>query len=180
MLKNKKWFARGSSKGFTLLELLVVIGIIGLLASILVLNLTSARRRARDTKRVADVRNLQTAAEDYFGKLGKYPVTIGDLVTNGNIPVWPLDPLAPTGTTCTGNSENCYYLGIFPATNPYSYHFGASMEDTGSALLNQDRDCNSITGASCPYPSAYTTPFNGIDTAGCGGAANRYCYDIAQ
>ena len=176
MFKNKK----SNQKGFTLLELLVVIGIIGLLASILVLNLTSARRRARDTKRVADVRNLQTATEDYFGKNGKYPATLANLVTDGHIPVWPLDPLAPTGTTCTGNSDYCYYYAIYPATNPYSYHFGASMEDTGSQLLNQDRDCNSITGASCPYTSAYTAPFNGADTAGCGGATNRYCYDIAQ
>ena len=169
-----------NQKGFTLLELLVVIGIIGLLASILVINLTSARRRARDTKRVADIRNLQTAAEDYFGKNGRYPNTIADLITNGNIPVWPLDPLAPTGTTCTGNSDNCYYYGHYPATNSYSYHFGASMEDTGSQLLNQDRDCNSTSGSGCPYTSAYTSGFNGADTAGCGGAANRQCYDIAQ
>ncbi|MCX6813628.1 MAG: prepilin-type N-terminal cleavage/methylation domain-containing protein, partial [Candidatus Azambacteria bacterium] len=60
MLKNKKL----KQGGFTLLELLVVISIIGLLASILVVNLTSARRRARDVKRVADVRNLQIAVED--------------------------------------------------------------------------------------------------------------------
>lgn len=184
--KNKKGLTMSSSKGFTLLELLVVIGIIGLLASILVLNLTSARRRARDTKRVADVRNLQTAAEDYFGKNGRYPVTIGDLVTNGNIPVWPQDPLAPPATNCTGNSDNCYWYAIYPATNPYSYHFGASMEDSGSTLLNQDRGCNSITGApaetggTCPYVSAYTNGFNGSDATGCGGAVNRYCYDIAQ
>ena len=170
----------GKQKGFTLLELLVVISIIGLLASILVINLTSARRRARDTKRIADIRNLQTAAEDYFGKIGKYPTVISDLVTAGNIPVWPLDPLAPSGTTCTGNADNCYYYAIYPSTNPYSYHFGASMEDSGSTLLNQDRDCNSSTGAACPYTSAYTNPFNGADTAGCGGVANRYCYDIAQ
>ena len=92
MFKNKK------QKGFTLLELLVVIGIIGLLASILVINLTSARKRARDTKRIADIRNIQTATEDYYGKNGKYPATIGDLVTGNQLPIWPLDPLAPSGT----------------------------------------------------------------------------------
>jgi len=177
MLKNKQ-------KGFTLLELLVVIGIIGLLASILVVNLTSARRRARDTKRIADIRNLQTAAEDYYGKNGKYPTLISDLVTGGQIPVWPLDPLAPSGTTCTGNSDLCYYYATYTPTGalgPQSYHFGASLEDQGSQLLNQDRDCNSITGTGCPVVAAYvTTPFNGADTAGCGGAVNRYCYDVAQ
>lgn len=186
MFKNKqKWFTLSPSKGFTLLELLVVIGIIGLLASILVVNLTSARRRARDTKRIADIRNLQTASEDYYGKNGKYPATLADLVSGGQIPLWPLDPLAPTGTACTANSDLCYWYATYTpagALGPQSYHFGASLEDAGSQLLNQDRDCNSITGAACPFVAAYTSGFNGTTdaTAGCGGAASRYCYDIAQ
>lgn len=177
MFKNKK------QSGFTLLELLVVIGIIGLLASILVVNLTGARRRARDTKRVADVRSLQTANEDYYGKNGKYPGTISDLVTGGEIPIWPMDPLAPSGTSCTANSDLCYWYASYTpsgALGPQSYHLGAGLEDSGSLLLNQDRDCTSSTGASCPYNSAYTSGFTGADAAGCGGAVSRYCYDIAQ
>lgn len=187
MFKNKKPVldkaSAGKQKGFTLLELLVVIGIIGLLASIIVVNLTGARRRARDTKRVADIRNLQTASEDYYGKNGKYPTVIGDLVTGGQIPLWPLDPLAPTGTACAGNSDNCYWYGSYTPSGsigPQSYHVGASLEDQGSLLLNQDRDCNSTTGSSCPFNAAYTNGFNGVDTSGCGGVANRYCYDISQ
>ena len=184
--KKNSAFAKasaGKQKGFTLLELLVVIGIIGLLASILVINLTSARRRARDTKRVADVRNLQTANEDYYGKNGKYPSIIADLVTGTQVPVWPLDPLAPAGTACTGNSDFCYWYAAYTPTGaigPQSYHIGTSLEDQGSVLLNQDRDCVSTTGSGCPNSSAYTNGFNGADTAGCGGVANRYCYDIAQ
>lgn len=179
--KNRKGLSPGLSKGFTLLELLVVIGIIGLLASILVVNLTSARRRARDTKRVADVRNLQTAAEDYYGKNGKYPTAISDLVSGAQIPIWPKDPL--NSVDCTANGDGCYWYSYYTpagALGPQSYHFGASLEDTGSQLLNQDRDCNSTTGSGCPYTSAYTNGFTGADSAGCGGVANRYCYDIAQ
>lgn len=184
MLKNKqKWFTLSSSKGFTLLELLVVIGIIGLLASILVVNLTGARRKARDTKRVADIRNLQSASEDYYGRNGKYPNTLADLVSGAQIPNWPLDPLAPTGTSCTGNSDSCYWYASYTPTGalgPQSYHFGASLEDSGNQLINQDRDCNSITGTGCPFISAYVGGYNGADAASCGGIANRYCYDVAQ
>ena len=184
--KKNPAFAKASAdkqKGFTLLELLVVIGIIGLLASILVVNLTNTRKRARDTKRIADVRSLQTASEDYYGKNGKYPATIADLVTGQQIPGWPLDPLAPAGTVCTGNSDLCYWYANFTpsgALGAQTYHFGASFEDASSLLLNQDRDCNSITGAGCPYVNAYTAGFNGADAAGCGGAAGKGCYDIAQ
>jgi len=170
-------------KGFTLLELLVVIGIIGLLASIIVVNLTGARKRARDTKRVADIRNIQTANEDYYGKNGKYPAKISDLVTGGQIPMWPQDPLAPSGTSCAANSDLCYWYASYTpsgALGPQSYHIGGSLEDQGSMLLNQDRDCVSTSGSNCPYTSAYTDGFNGADTAGCGGVASRYCYDIAQ
>ena len=187
MFKNKQLsFARASvdkQKGFTLLELLVVIGIIGLLASILVVNLTGTRRRARDTKRVADIRSMQTAVEDYYGKNGKYPGVISDLVSGGQISSWPLDPLALSGTSCTGNSDSCYWYAHFTpsgALGPQSYHFGASLEELGSQLGNQDRDCNSTSGSGCPYTSAYVAGFNGADTAGCGGATNRLCYDIAQ
>ena len=177
MFKNKK------QKGFTLIELLVVIGIIGLLASIIVVNLTGARKRARDTKRIADVRQLQTANEDYYGKNGKYPTTIGDLVTGTQIPKWPLDPLAPSDTSCTANSDLCYWYAYYTPTGavgPQSYHIGTSLEDTTSLVINQDRDCNSTSGSSCPYNSAYTTGFTGADTAGCGGVAGRACYDVAQ
>ena len=187
MFKNKKekGLALNSPKGFTLLELLVVIGIIGLLASIMVVNLTGARKRARDTKRVADIRNLQTAAEDYYGKNSKYPTTIKDLVDGTQIPMWPLDPLAPATTSCAANSDLCYWYAYYTPTGalgPQSYHIGASLEDLGSMLLNQDRDCNSTTGSSCPYANAYTSGFASADANGCGSASvnSRYCYDIAQ
>ncbi len=172
-----------SENGFTLLELLVVIGIIGLLASIIVVNLTGARKRARDTKRIADVRSMQTAVEEYYGKYGKYPTLISDMVTGGQLPIWPLDPLAPTGTSCTGNSNSCYWYAYYTPSGsigPQSYHFGTSLEDTASLVLNQDRDCNSTSGSGCPYNVAYTNGYNGADTADCGGVAGRACYDVAQ
>ena len=64
-------------KGFTLIELLVVIAIIGLLATIVMVSLNSARTKARDTKRLADVRQIQLALEMYYDTNGSYPSTGG-------------------------------------------------------------------------------------------------------
>ncbi|MBU1291944.1 type II secretion system GspH family protein [Patescibacteria group bacterium] len=61
------------SKGFTLIELLVVITIIGLLASIVLVSLNSARAKARDARRVADLYQIVLALELYYDTNGTYP-----------------------------------------------------------------------------------------------------------
>ena len=66
-------------KGFTLIELLVVIAIIGLLSTLAVVALNSAREKARDAKRVSDVKQVQTALELYYSDNQQYPDGAGAL-----------------------------------------------------------------------------------------------------
>ncbi|MFY9462885.1 MAG: prepilin-type N-terminal cleavage/methylation domain-containing protein [Candidatus Sungiibacteriota bacterium] len=104
------------SKGFTLIELLVVISIIGLLSSIVLTSVNSARAKARDTRRKADLRQLELAIQLYYDTNGTFPpsVTTAADSTHSNteggvnwptafrnelapyIPTVPLDPLHPT------------------------------------------------------------------------------------
>lgn len=54
------------SKGFTLIELLVVIAIIGILATIVLVSLNTARQKARDVRRIGDLRQVALALEMYY------------------------------------------------------------------------------------------------------------------
>ena len=66
---------RGDSreKGFTLVELLVSVAIVGILASIAVINLTSALDKSRQRQTMATMRNLSTALESYNADNGVLP-----------------------------------------------------------------------------------------------------------
>jgi len=60
-------------RAFTLVELLVVISIIGLLSTIAVASMNSARSRGRDARRAADVHQIMTAMQLYYQDNGTYP-----------------------------------------------------------------------------------------------------------
>lgn len=82
--------------GFTLLELLIVIVIIGILALLIIPNITSAPKKARDTQRKTDLRAVQKGLEEYFTSNNAYPAALTALsdTTTGSpiIKTIPTDP----------------------------------------------------------------------------------------
>lgn len=70
------------SRGFTLIELLVVISIISLLSSVVFTTVNSARMKARDARRIADLRQIATALEFYYDTNGQYPPEISSCDTS--------------------------------------------------------------------------------------------------
>lgn len=62
-----------NQKGFTIIELLVVIVIIGILVALTLPNLFSAQARGRDTDRKNELKNVQQKLETYFNDNGSYP-----------------------------------------------------------------------------------------------------------
>ena len=78
-------------KGFTLVELLVVISIIGILSAIAVPKFTDATKTARGAKIQADLRTIDSAIQIYYASAGSYPADVAALVTKNLLATAPAD-----------------------------------------------------------------------------------------
>ncbi len=93
-----------SRKGFTLIELMIVIAIIAILAAILVPNFIRARAQGQVTSCKANLKNIGTACEMYAtDNAGRYPDTLGKLKdpANGAQPYLKAIPNCPSAGTPT-------------------------------------------------------------------------------
>ncbi len=140
-----------NKKGFTLIELLVVIAIIGLLSTLAVVALGSARVKARDSKRLSDLKQVQTALELYYTDQNAYPAGAGIV-------------LGAAANACLNNAgfgvAGCAtpYMGQVPAdpgANNYTYTLGAGTYTIAATL---EGTVNGMTGAIQLTPSGFTDP----------------------
>ena len=72
-----------NAKGFSLLELLVVVAIIGLLAAIAIPQFLSYRARAVDSQMKSDLKNAALAMDSYFAEHKVYPTSVAAIVSVG-------------------------------------------------------------------------------------------------
>ncbi len=158
-------------------------------------SLGAARKRARDAKRLGEVRQIQLALELFADSHNlRYPYA----------DIYSTAPCG-SGTRCglaspdACGSRNC--MSVVP-TDPsddsrylYSpmylqasgrsfiagYHIGATLEEQSNTALRVDRDCDSRSGACGSFQTIDRSKgFNGFDSAGCRGETNRACYDVAN
>lgn len=101
-----------TSRGFTLIEILVVVAIVALVSTFAAVAVNSARSKQRDATRLSTVRQLQSALEDYFNETNKYPA--GELMPLGD----------PSQTACLSingfqadcSADDSVFLRYVPAT----------------------------------------------------------------
>lgn len=104
-------------RGFTLIELLIVIVIMGILAAIVVgLVATNSKNRANDARKKADMREIQTALEQYFVDNDVYPTSANmSELTTGQQPYLTAIPTSPDSNAYTyavGNPATTYTLTV--------------------------------------------------------------------
>ena len=148
-------------KGFTLIELLVVIAIIGLLSTLAVVALNSARQRSRDAKRVADIRQIQTALELGFSETSGYPVATGLVL--GSATGSKVLCKATTGglSNFASDASGCatIYMGLVPsnptpgATGDTGYVYNGSTSNYTLTFMLEGATGQLLQGANCANPN---------------------------
>ncbi len=139
-------------QGFTLVEMLIVVGIIGLLASLIFFGLGEQRGVARDATRIADLRTVQQALELYYQVNQRYPntatwSTLETILVGAGIGVrlLPSDPLNDTNF----NYQYRVDTGGIPARQ--SYVIGVRLENEEHRALRDDVD-GALYGMRCADP----------------------------
>lgn len=166
--------------GFTLIEIMVVIAILGILASLGVGSYFSSQKKSRDSRRKADLRNVATALETYFNDFNGYPDDDGSGGMEGcgaggaELCVW--------GDAFSDTTSGVVYMPKLPEdpVSGYSFYYdvGAQnasyqlyvrLENTedsvvqdsgGNPIIYQGLSCGTLT---CNYgiASSNTTPETG-------------------
>ena len=142
-------------RGFTLMELLLVLAVVGLLSSVALTSLVNARIEARDSKRIIEVADVSRALNRFATDHGVYPATLEALVSQAYLSEVPSDPrLEEPFTYKITRDGTRYYLGV-------------NLESSTAAALLADTD-------------AIRTGLYGSDNSGCAREFRYHCYDTSR
>ena len=145
-------------KGFTLIEMLIVIAVIAILSSAVLVGLGPVQRGARDSRRIADLRQVQNGLELYFSKCGYYPRSSAAATCAGfgsAAADWAALTAAITGSNIGVNkipndpsSGKTYFYGANAVGS--SYVIVATLEDANNSALTSGDDADgSVFGVNC-------------------------------
>lgn len=122
-------------KGFTIIELLVVLGVIALLAAISLVFLSPSATKGRDARREQDIKSIQSALNLYVNQKGHFPVCSPEIAVDGStdclsalllseetIKAIPLDPKY-RGTGICGDADSFLYCYLSSDGTSYTIRY---------------------------------------------------------
>jgi type IV pilus assembly protein PilA len=132
---------RKRSQGFTIVELLIVIVVIGILALLVITTYSGIQAKARNSKRQTDIQSVQTHLEAYFSQNGFYPS-----LTDMNGSAWlntNMKSLDQTALTDPSNPTQSKTLVNGPVAKSYSYQ--VTQSDGSTSCESDDTTCAKYT-----------------------------------
>jgi len=147
---------RNEKKGFTLIEILIVVAIIAILASVVLVGLGPTQQSGRDARRLSDLHEIQNALELFYNKCGYYPGSLSAgacataLQANASYPASALSSAyGGVATSLTAASaglglntmpndpsaSKTYRYTINAAASPSVYFVGATLENANNSAF---------------------------------------------
>ena len=114
-----------STRGFTLMELMVVLALIVLLASIGLMSYKSSVQRGRESVLKEDLFRMRDAIDQYYADKGKYPADLSELVASHYLRTVPVDPM-------TGSADSWQLVPAEPDPNNPAGELGVYNVKSGS------------------------------------------------
>ena len=135
--------------GFTLIELLVVVAIVGLISSVVFASLRSAREKARDAKRLQDMKQISLALELYYNTNRTYPIIMAYV-----------NPASDNNWSTTFATMLSPYLSPLPQESTLSNGYLYSSTDSGqkyglAASFESSSNSGLMTGDGGYYNNYY-------------------------
>jgi len=120
----------GHAQGFTLIELMIVVSIIGILATIAVPSYQSSLIKARETVLRQDLFTMRELLDQHRADQGKYPPSLGGLVAAGYLRTLPKDPF-------TNSSDSWQEITEPTEGGVFDVYSGSDLVGTNGTAYNQ-------------------------------------------
>ncbi len=152
-----------TQQGFTIVELLIVIVVIGILAALVITTYNGIQQKGRNTDRTNDLGALKSHLESYNASNGRYPST-------SNLGATSATNVAFIGTDLKGLDKEAlrdpqgtagdYSLVTTPTAKKYAYK---PTDDTGAVCDNTTTDCTKYTLTAVPEGSSTNIVVNSLN-----------------
>ena len=142
------------NQGFTIVELLIVIVVIGILALLVITTYSGIQAKARNAKRTSDIKSLQTQLEAFFSQNGYYPSN-----ADMNSSSWlssNMKSLDQNALIDPSSSSQSKTLATSPAAKVYAYQ---PLDSSGNSCETTDTNCAQYT-----LTATYEGTVNGSST----------------